>query len=257
MSKRAFIPDFYKQRKKICLAKPHANVANGQPNSKQSSPDSSTNVRAALELLHSLFPRDKFETKLPPIIMKHQLYSLVPNKTEVDRHLNDLRNRGDIRFFHLGAEEDDLSIMYADEYKTYVKSLNQNNSLIDLFLSSVLASCTDVGLNREFLAERFKIKDDEIAQLFRANLLTVRDVGSWWLSIPGAGEFMKHYLRGRKAILNTIRKAKYGEMLESELRNRQLRALKIGMEYHIHDIIGAELVECIETTSGKLLRGTE
>lgn len=250
MSKRAFIPDFYKQRKKTCLC---LSKTSSPPNNT----DSSSNVKAALDSLHLLFPREKFEMRLPPIILKHQLYSIISNKTEVDRHLNDLRNKGEIRFFHLGAEDDDLCIVYAHEYKQYVKARDQNNSLVDLFLNSVLASCTDVSLNREFLAERFNIKDDDITQLFRANLLTVRDVGSWWISIPGAGNFMKHYLKGRKAVLNTIRKAKYSEMLQTELESRQIRALKLGMAYHIHDIIGAELVECIETTSGKLLRAKE
>ena len=37
--------------------------------------------------LSSLFPREKFEQKLPPIVMKHQLYSVIHDKTTTDREL--------------------------------------------------------------------------------------------------------------------------------------------------------------------------
>jgi len=43
--------------------------------------------------------------------------------------------------------------------------------------------------------------------------LTVKDLGTWWLSIPNAGTFMKCLLRGRKAVLTMIRKCKYREIL--------------------------------------------
>ena len=50
--------------------------------------------------------------------------------------------------------------------------------------------------------------------LVKAGVLVVRDVGSWWFTIPGAGIFMKSHLRGRKAVLTMIRKCKYREILQ-------------------------------------------
>jgi len=32
-------------------------------------------------------------------------------------------------------------------------------------------------------------------------VLTTRDVGSWWLSIPGAGVFMKNFSNGNQSML--------------------------------------------------------
>ena len=49
--------------------------------------DIPNDTEAAIHLLASLFPLDVFEQRLPPIIMKHQIYSLVEDKTEVDREL--------------------------------------------------------------------------------------------------------------------------------------------------------------------------
>lgn len=250
-SKRSIIPDVYKQRKKICYSRSH-NISDNKDAEKS---DLSSDTKTALRLLHSLFPTEKFERRLPPIIMKHQLYSIIKNKTEADRQLNELTNCGEIRLFHLGAEADDLCIVFTEDYKKHVKRLNENNPFIDRFLETLISECPDISLNKDVLAERFNIKEEEISELFKASVLTVRDVGSWWISIPGAGEFMKCFLRGRKAVMLMIRKSKYGEVLQQELQSRKLpKAAKLGVLYHIHDIIGADLVHCVNTTSGTLLR---
>jgi len=96
------------------------------------------------------------------------------------------------------------------------------------------------------------------SDLVSAGLLTLRSAASFWLSFPNAGEFMKTYLKGRKSVLRTIRKCKFSETLQFELEQRKVeKSAKLGMLYHIHDIIGAELVKCVETTSGTLLRLTK
>ena len=48
----------------------------------------------------------------------------------------------------------------------------------------------------------------------RNGLLQCRDVGSWWLGIPGAGVFMRHFTKGRQKILRMIRKRKFKEILQ-------------------------------------------
>lgn len=52
------------------------------------------------------------------------------------------------------------------------------------------------------------------------------------------------FLTGRKAVLGMVKKSKYGEILKTELEERRTTSLvKFQMKYHIHDIVGAELVE--------------
>lgn len=88
-----------------------------------------------------------------------------------------------------------------------------------------------------------------------AGVLTVRDAGSWWLAVPGAGRFIKCFVKGRQAVLGMVRKAKYRELLLSELLGRRAPAtVRLGLAYHVHDLIGAQLVDCVSTTSGTLLR---
>lgn len=95
----------------------------------------------------------------------------------------------------------------------------------------------------------------------------MRDAGSWWLSIPNSGKFTKYFLQGerhtdvvpdvhtvlksiifpplgRKAVLNMVRKSKYGEVLQAELEERKTPSqVKFHMKYLINDIVGAELVQ--------------
>ena len=49
--------------------------------------DIPSDAEASIRFLTSQFPLDAFEQRLPPIIMKHQVYSLVEDKTEADREL--------------------------------------------------------------------------------------------------------------------------------------------------------------------------
>lgn len=48
---------------------------------------------------------------------------------------------------------------------------------------------------------------------------------------------------GRSLVLQMLRRAKYREVMLSELKGRPLKGCKLGAEYIIHDIIGADLVD--------------
>lgn len=52
------------------------------------------------------------------------------------------------------------------------------------------------------------------------------------------------FLSGRKAVLGMVKKSKYSEVLQAELEERRTTVhVKFHMKYHVHDIVGAELVE--------------
>ena len=44
-------------------------------------------MRECLRYLRELWPRAAFDDRLPPVIMKHQLYSLCPDRTAVDHQI--------------------------------------------------------------------------------------------------------------------------------------------------------------------------
>ncbi|XP_074167483.1 inactive serine/threonine-protein kinase 19 isoform X4 [Sminthopsis crassicaudata] len=183
-------------------------------------------VLRALRELGELFPRRLFQDALPPIALKSQVYSLVPDRTVADRQLALESCRG-----------------WPFE------------GTVQKFLALVLPACGDLSFQQDQMIQTFGFRDCEITQLVNAGVLTVRDAGSWWLSVPGAGRFVKYFVKGRRAVLGMVRKSKYRELSLSELLGRQAPlSVRLGLPYHVHDLIGGQLLDIVRTTSGTLLR---
>uniref|UniRef100_A0A670ZR22 Serine/threonine kinase 19 n=1 Tax=Pseudonaja textilis TaxID=8673 RepID=A0A670ZR22_PSETE len=212
-------------------------------------PNGPAAVEAALQNLVSLFPRKVFEDSLPPLILRHQIYSLVKDRTVVDRYLVSKLlpgwDMGRIRMFQHGFEADFFVVAFTDSYISKVGFCQRGFAgTVKKFLDSVLTSCPNISFDKKTMLRDFGFRDTEITQLVNAGVLTVRDAGSWWLAVPGAGRFIKCFIKGRKAVLGMIQKSKYKEVLLSDLQSRQApNAVKLGLPYHIHDIIGAQLVD--------------
>uniref|UniRef100_A0A8C9KLR4 Serine/threonine kinase 19 n=1 Tax=Panthera tigris altaica TaxID=74533 RepID=A0A8C9KLR4_PANTA len=220
----------------------------------------SGSARAAVAELVQLFPRGLFEDALPPIALRSQVYSLVPDRTAADRQQKELQEQGEIRIIQLGFDLDAHGIIFTEDYRTRVRVLKACDGrpyagAVQKFLASVLPACGDLSFQQDQMTQTFGFRDPEITQLVNAGVLTVRDAGSWWLAVPGAGRFIKYFVKGRQAVLGMVRKAKYRELLLSELLGRRApAAVRLGLTYHVHDLIGAQLVDCVSTTSGTLLR---
>ncbi|KAL8565089.1 hypothetical protein ACOMHN_005292 [Nucella lapillus] len=258
--KRSQVPELFRAKRR-CIAGASPGQANGDSSSQETNGlvDSASDTRTALLFLRGLFPVEKFENRLPPILLKHQLYCVVKNRTLVDIQLSELRENREVRLFKLGPDATNLSIVFSDDYRKHVikvmTDLKMDTLLIDKVTKNILDHSTDISLDKGTLVQIYGFSDADITQLVKAAVLTVRDVGSWWLSIPSAGFFMKSFTRGRKALLTMIRKSKYKEILRKDLEQRQWpKVARLGISYHIHDIMGADLVECVDTNSGELLR---
>ncbi|XP_014638432.1 PREDICTED: serine/threonine-protein kinase 19 isoform X3 [Ceratotherium simum simum] len=170
----------------------------------------------------------------------------------------ELQEQGEIKIIQLGFDLDAHGIIFTEDYRTRVLKACDGRSYaaaVQKFLASVLPACGDLSFQQDQMTQTFGFRDPEITQLVNAGVLTVRDAGSWWLAVPGAGRFIKYFVKGRQAVLGMVRKAKYRELLLSELLGRRApAAVRLGLAYHVHDLIGAQLVDCVSTTSGTLLR---
>uniref|UniRef100_UPI003AAEC279 serine/threonine-protein kinase 19 isoform X3 n=1 Tax=Centroberyx gerrardi TaxID=166262 RepID=UPI003AAEC279 len=217
-----------------------------------------TEIKSTLQYLMTLFPRKLFNDTLPQIVLKHQLYSIHNDKTMVDRQLSELREQGELLMFQLGFDSEAFGLVFTSDYKAKVLAGEEGRvtqETVEKFLEKVLSSCTDLSFSKDKMLKEFLFTDSEITQLVKSGVLTVRDAGSWWFSIPNSGRFTKYFIQGRKAVLGMVKKSKYSEVLKAELEERRTNSqVKFQMKYHIHDIVGAELVQSIPTTSGTLLR---
>ncbi|XP_049324103.1 serine/threonine-protein kinase 19 isoform X2 [Astyanax mexicanus] len=251
--KRSLIPDAFRVKKRRF----GADNINGHPEHGDTQ-DGPPDVKATLQYLMTLFPRKLFNDSLPQIVFKHQLYSLHSDKTLVDKQVNELRDKGELLMFQLGFGSDAFGLVFSEDYRTKVLAMEDGRSTlgtVEKFLDKVLPGCSDLSFSKDKMLKHFLFTDSEITQLVKSGVLTVRDAGSWWLSIPNSGRFTKYFIQGRKAVLGMVKKSKYNEILKNDLQERRTTShVKLDIKYHIHDIIGAELVECIQTTSGTLLR---
>ncbi|XP_056396928.1 serine/threonine-protein kinase 19 [Hyla sarda] len=252
-----------RKRKRICdpfgIKKPREENLKSDVNVYPSPyPDFTEEPQEALSYLWDLFPRKLFNDSLPPMILRHQLYSLIQDRTTVDRLLSSLQQKGDVCLVQPGFDPDTFLVVKNEDFLgSVIRSIDGSSgaNVVRRFLDSSLFNPSKISYNREEMMEKHRFSDAEITQLVRAGLLTVRDAGSWWLSIPGAGKFSKHFIKGRKTLLSQISRSRYKEVLLIDLSTRKPpSAIKLGMEYHIHDIIGAGLVDCVPTPSGILLR---
>lgn len=254
--KRTLMPEFYKKKKLCTESRMKVAITDEEKEEVSRVP---TDTEMYLIYFKNLFPLDKFEHRLPPMVLKHQLYSLNKNRTVVDKELNDLKNRSIIKMFKIGSEFDEYAIVFTEDYRCHVTRVMAEVAVpkivADRFVNTVVTRCNDVYVNQDTLIKEYNFKDEDITQLLKASVLTVKAVGSWWLAVPNTGMFMKSLLRGRKAILTMIKKSKYKEILKNDLEQRKLpKMCRLGLTYHLQDIIGADLIQSIQTTSGHLLR---
>ncbi|TSK87575.1 Serine/threonine-protein kinase 19 [Bagarius yarrelli] len=168
----------------------------GNPEDAQEGPH---DVKATLKYLMTLFPRKLFDDSLPQIVYKHQLYSLLSDRTLVDKQLNELRDKGELLMFQLGFDSDTFALVFTEDYRAKVLAEQTGKDslpTVEKFLDKVLPSCSGLSFSKGQMLKEFLFTDSEITQLVKSGVLTVRDAGSWWLAIPNSGRFTKYFIQG-------------------------------------------------------------
>lgn len=216
-------------------------------------------TKSALQMLRSIFPSDKFQAGFPAVAMRHQLYAMVPNRADVDKALTEMTERGEVRIFQLGPQETDAAVLFTEDYIVHVRQRTGHNPVVEKFLEQVVMRCWNVSYSHTSLATEHGLTDSEVSVLEHLGLLVPRgfcgDCHHWWLGVPGAVCFLKTLVRGRVALLQVLRRSKHQELSRAELESRRLpRGTKLGIGYFVYDAVGANLVTCVKTTNGDMLR---
>jgi len=201
------------------------------------------------------------------------LYSILKDRTVVDKELEELRRTNFIRICKLLTGCEDFAIVLTSDYVTLIqytkehfKSKNKENTsnmsteykIFDLFMDN-LPKFWDVSVTKDNLEKALyptggKLSEDDITILINAGFLLLRDVNTYWISIPNVGRFVKSVVQGRKELLSFIKKQKWQEILEKDLLKRKLRYSKLDNTFHLKDLIGKGFVTTAETTAGPLIR---
>lgn len=69
------------------------------------------------------------------------------------------------------------------------------------------------------------------------------------------GEFARLVRDGRDALLSSVQRSKYAEVLESRLKARNLKKVSaLGLDFHVWDLLGLGHLRAEQTPSGVMLQ---
>lgn len=219
--------------------------------------EGASDVEAALA---SLRPRRR-----PRVVLKHLLYSVVSNRTLVDRDILELASAGRVRLVQLPSSANDVGVLLASDWRDECQQ-RLAPSLAERFLVVSLRSA-DLYIHRRQLA------NDDADQLCRAGLLRPRREApvddTFWLACPNYGPLAKRLQNGRDLLRKALRSARYREInidRPSSNAGRRMSALLAlddpanpsycdgGLLFLANDLVGRQLATLENKPAGRFLR---
>ncbi|KAG4970385.1 hypothetical protein AAZX31_13G107500 [Glycine max] len=234
-----------------------------------------TDTLVALRIMRAQFPHVHkwcgdacFQSSVEPFILKSQLYSIVKDRTQVDRELESLRRDKVLRVFKLNTGQDDHAIMFLDDYLNQidhvVKRMEEKKigecEAFGWFKTHVLDSKLEPGINHQELCSLLslggKVKDSHISLLINAGILTRQliDPNMYWFAIPNIGSLLKGLVQGRKEIISLLSRHRYKEMMLASLEKKRLRMSPLDIRFLLRDLIGSGHLKTDQTPTGLIIR---
>lgn len=200
---------------------------------------------------------------MPPILFKHQLYALKSNnRTLIDCELQDMFNHNQIRLFHSDLG---IMLMFTKDYHLLIeRQLNENNfsslsiektRLKQRFIQDLLPKCIRLSIDKNLLENDFKFNSNDIHLLIQLGLLLPKQIDQYWFSLPNLAPFITCLEKGRRILLQMLSRRTYREIPMNEFRLRDMKKnCLLGFDYHIYDLIGANLAHIIDTPTGSIVK---
>lgn len=191
--------------------------------------------------------------RLPPIIFKHQLYALKPeHRTLIDRELQTMFDENQIRFFH---SDFGVFLMFTSDYHLLIDRQLDSNRLKQRFINDLLPNCLRLSIDRKMLEEKFDISLNEIHLLIELGLLLPKDIDEYWFAVPNIAPLILAMEKARRGLVLMLNRRTYREIPLNEFRTRDLKKqCRLNFDFHIYDLIGANLVHLIDTPTGFVVK---
>jgi serine/threonine kinase 19 len=220
-----------------------------------------SDTHAAIRLLLSHFPAEVGLSPFP-VILKHQIYTVVTDRSNVDKELDQLVQEQVVRCFDSATGINECFVCLNSDYVEYIKQWahdHQDNPLIQSFCKFTILS-KSVDITRGDL--EIVLKDSNINDLIRTltsnGFLTMQtqrlNIECYLFSIPSIGRVVQNILNGRKEILAILKRKKFHEMLQSKLLAVQLKKSCMRTSSVVRDLVGNDTLISTSTTSGPLIR---
>ncbi|TDH69503.1 hypothetical protein CCR75_002257 [Bremia lactucae] len=219
---------------------------------------------------------------LPPILLWHQLYTILPNRTFIDQNVHRLRSIGKLITLKVSTGSEDRAIIRVEDYLAKVKTyedvfreqIRQHpmNSSLSVKLKAMaayrqalpkLASLSTVpmdvfisimneGVDGANLLQTHSL----IGQIQRLGFLlptTRLDAIVFSFSVPGMGKLVSAVSKSRALIQRTLKRTKYKEMHELQLKKLRLKSSPFNIEFHLVDMEGCGLIRRTKVTGNVLV----
>ncbi|KAK9830644.1 hypothetical protein WJX74_000044 [Apatococcus lobatus] len=232
----------------------------------------------ALQLLVNQFP-PAAKACVAPFALRSQLYSLVNDRTCVDRQLDELRTGRQVKVLKLPASTDEYAYMFALDYCAMVQAAKQKHQaakglvpelkVFEWLTDRVAPAYTKTTIQHAELLQLLgtdtsrgicdAVTEAQVSLLLHAGLLMrdMQDADLYLFSMAGAGPVVKSLLKQRKEFVMGLRRKRYPEVFMRELEKRKpIASALVDQRFLIRDLIGTNTLTQQETTSGPLLRLT-
>lgn len=193
-------------------------------------------------------------TGVGPIITKAMLYSLMSNKTQVDKDLSELRHGNKIMWFSFRSSSSDYLMLFKDYASLLMKILPECNISYSKFIDAFKKQSDVIYFSKVDLKGKFCLSDDAIKILINHKLLVINSNQMYEFSVPSSGNFMELLSLGKKRIMNVLQNRPSNEILEKELLDMKLRNCSLGTKYLLYDLIGNGQVRSVKCGMGNLIR---
>eukprot|EP00045_Choanoeca_perplexa_P017364 m.250963 g.250963 ORF g.250963 m.250963 type:complete len:242 (+) comp17516_c1_seq68:2459-3184(+) len=214
----------------------------------------------ALQQQFEQMPIAYFQTNgLPRLLYQHQLYSIAPSRTIVDRAVASACQEGKIVRVPLGGSNMDTVVLLKQDYISHVESKMalldksaSDYSLLERFQTFLLQSVSCSFQRESLQADGFSVS--ELQRLVQLGYLSNRNEHTMALAVPSLGCFTRDMTQGRDTLLKSMKRKKFKEVLESELRTKKLKGMRLSVAYHVSDLAGLDCISVMQTSSGRMLR---
>ncbi|CAM9850442.1 unnamed protein product [Phaeothamnion confervicola] len=213
---------------------------------------------------------------LPKIVLVHQFYTVLSNKTAIDREVGQLKSANAIRVFRVPARSDDQAVLATTEYLDLAKDrlgargAATMEALVrahtGLYVSrvharAVAAETAAAARNDGDVEGSDSMPEDgsgTLSALVKAGfLLPRREVAAedaFWFYLPGLGSFALDLRKGRIEVEAIIKRKMYKEAKATELKKAKLRKTQLPMAFLLRDLVGLGVLAQVETPAGRFYR---
>jgi len=234
----------------------HATPSGSDPNWKQIGPeqkdecwDIPTETSIIIDLILGLG-----HATCPRAVWVHQLYALIPNRTLVDKELDEMRRSRTIRVLNTPLGQ---AVMKSEHF---FEDLRGPSTLAQRCRYEAWLRLSDnISASRAQLCAGTvdPLSNTDVDTLISEGYLSCRrDILSsdvFWIAHPGINMIITSMISVRKELLSAISRTRYKELNEGDLIKKKSKSFICNPKFYLYDLIGSGSVDLVRTATGNAL----